>query len=52
MSSDKKTVKASPKGGKSNEEIVGGFQVLRNEQRVMANKLTEMEAELNEHKWA
>lgn len=39
------------RGGKSNEEIFAGFQSLRNEQRVMANKLSEMEMELNEHKY-
>ncbi|OXU22090.1 prefoldin subunit 2 [Nasonia vitripennis] len=51
MSSDKKAA-AKPvlKNGKTNEEIYAGFQTLRNEQRVMANKLTEMEAELNEHR--
>jgi len=27
------------------------FQTLRNEQRVLANKLSEMEMELNEHKY-
>lgn len=38
--------------GKSNtpEDIHAEFQTLRNDQRLMANKLTEMEAELNEHK--
>lgn len=51
MSSDKKAVaKPALKNGKTNEEIYAGFQTLRNEQRVMANKLTEMEAELNEHR--
>nr|CAD7258901.1 unnamed protein product [Timema shepardi] len=35
---------------KSNEEIFNGFQVLRAEQRHMANKLSEMEVELHEHK--
>ena len=46
MSINKKAVK----NGKSQEEIYAGFQTLRNEQRIMANKLTEMEGELNEHK--
>lgn len=51
MSSDKKAgAKPTVKNGKTNEEIYAGFQTLRNEQRVMANKLTEMEAELNEHR--
>lgn len=35
---------------KSNEDILAGFQSMRNDQRTMANKLTEMETELNEHK--
>lgn len=38
------------KNTKSNEEIYAGFQTLRNEQRMMASKLSEMEGELNEHK--
>lgn len=38
--------------GKSNvtEDIYTEFQTLRNDQRLMASKLSEMEAELNEHK--
>ncbi|KAF7989671.1 hypothetical protein HCN44_008345 [Aphidius gifuensis] len=35
---------------KSNEDILAGFQSMRNDQRTMASKLTEMETELNEHK--
>ncbi|XP_051167715.1 prefoldin subunit 2 [Leptopilina boulardi] len=49
MASEKK-IKTTTKRGKSAEEIFAGFQTLRNEQRLMANKLTEMEMELNEHK--
>ncbi|CAK9803726.1 Prefoldin subunit 2 [Anthophora quadrimaculata] len=49
MASDKKSGKSS-KGTKSNAEILSEFQMLRNEQRAMANKLSEMEMELNEHK--
>ncbi|XP_076176993.1 prefoldin 2 [Ptiloglossa arizonensis] len=49
MASDKKSGKSS-KGAKSNAEIISEFQILRNEQRTMANKLSEMEMELNEHK--
>ncbi|XP_053971352.1 prefoldin subunit 2-like [Hylaeus anthracinus] len=49
MASDKKSGKSS-KGSKSNAEILSEFQILRNEQRTMANKLSEMEIELNEHK--
>ncbi|KAK0162218.1 hypothetical protein PV327_008571 [Microctonus hyperodae] len=50
MASDKKSTKSLPKSGKSNEEILTGFQALRNDQRIMVSKLTEMEMELNEHK--
>lgn len=35
---------------KSAEEIFQGFQNLRNEQRKLANKISEMEMDLNEHK--
>lgn len=47
MASEKKSSSSS---AKSQEEIIAGFQQLRNEQRAMANKLSEMEMELNEHK--
>lgn len=50
MASDKKSGKSS-KGTKSTTEILSEFQILRNEQRAMANKLSEMEMELNEHKY-
>ncbi|XP_011302750.1 prefoldin subunit 2 [Fopius arisanus] len=50
MASDKKMGKPLTKGGKSNEEILAAFQTLRNDQRLMASKLSEMEMELNEHK--
>ncbi|EFN77424.1 prefoldin subunit 2 [Harpegnathos saltator] len=50
MASEKKSTKASSKDAKSNEQILSEFQTLRNEQRMMANKLSEMEMELNEHK--
>lgn len=50
MASEKKSGKTSSKSGKSNEEVFAGFQTLRNEQRLMASKLSEMEMELNEHK--
>ncbi|XP_045499017.1 prefoldin subunit 2 [Colias croceus] len=36
--------------GKSNEEVFAGFQTLRNEQRQLANKISELEMDLNEHK--
>nr|CAG4649869.1 EOG090X0L97 [Scapholeberis mucronata]SVE94027.1 EOG090X0L97 [Scapholeberis mucronata] len=47
----KKQVKPSPKNAsKANEEIIQGFQRLRTEQRQLANKLSELELDLNEHK--
>ncbi|XP_038213857.1 prefoldin subunit 2 [Zerene cesonia] len=44
--------KTASKGskGKSNEEVFAGFQTLRNEQRQLANKISELEMDLNEHK--
>ncbi|CAH0399949.1 unnamed protein product [Chilo suppressalis] len=44
--------KSAPKGGKkkSSEEIFAGFQTLRSEQRQLANKISELEMDLNEHK--
>lgn len=51
MASEKKSTKVSSKDAKSNEQILTEFQTLRNEQRMMANKLSEMEMELNEHKY-
>lgn len=50
MASDKKTSGKSSRGTKSGAEILSEFQKLRNDQRTMANKLSEMEMELNEHK--
>ncbi|XP_072755010.1 probable prefoldin subunit 2 [Anoplolepis gracilipes] len=50
MASEKKSAKTSSKKEKSTEEILVEFQTLRNEQRMLANKLSEMEMELNEHK--
>ncbi|XP_076676956.1 prefoldin 2 [Andrena cerasifolii] len=49
MASNKKSGKAA-EAAKSNAGILSEFQILRNEQRAMANKLSEMEMELNEHK--
>lgn len=47
----KKQVKnASKNASKANEEIIQGFQRLRTEQRQLANKLSELEMDLNEHK--
>lgn len=44
--------KNTGKGGKtkSNEEVFAGFQTLRSEQRQLANKISELEMDLNEHK--
>ncbi|XP_049872628.1 prefoldin subunit 2 [Pectinophora gossypiella] len=43
--------KPAPKAGKkTNEEIFAGFQNLRAEQRQLANKISELEMDLNEHK--
>jgi prefoldin subunit 2 len=43
-----KAIKSSK--GPSPEEILNGFQALRAEQRNLSSKLTEFEAESNEHK--
>ncbi|CAH0719736.1 unnamed protein product, partial [Brenthis ino] len=44
--------KNTSKGGKAktNEEVFAGFQNLRSEQRQLANKISELEMDLNEHK--
>lgn len=42
-----KTTKSSKK---SSEEVFAGFQNLRAEQRQLANKISELEMDLNEHK--
>ncbi|CAH2228371.1 jg26003, partial [Pararge aegeria aegeria] len=44
--------KSTSKSGKSksNEEVFAGFQNLRSEQRQLANKISELEMDLNEHK--
>lgn len=49
MASDKKS--KDSEGGKSNAEILSEFQTLRNEQRSMSNKLSEMEMQLKEYKY-
>lgn len=49
MSTDvSKAGKASKK--MSQEQIVAGFNQLRQEQRAMASKIVEVEADVNEHK--
>lgn len=49
MSSEIKKVK-SVKGKVSEDEIYSTFQILRNEQRTLANKISELEVDHNEHK--
>nr|CAG4645974.1 EOG090X0L97 [Lynceus sp. MCZ IZ 141354] len=55
MSADAKNVATTSKAtakpsSKSGEEIVQGFQRLRNEQRQLVSKLSELEQDSNEHK--
>ncbi len=38
------------KDKKGQEEIIAGFQSLRNEQRSVAAKINELQQDLNEHK--
>ncbi|KAJ1531628.1 hypothetical protein ONE63_000300 [Megalurothrips usitatus] len=48
---DSKSLAKTSKGKTmSQEEIYSGFQFLRNEQRVLVTKLSELELELSEHK--
>ncbi|CAH1636264.1 unnamed protein product [Spodoptera littoralis] len=44
-----KAASKNPKS-KSTEEVFSGFQTLRAEQRQLANKISELEMDLNEHK--
>ena len=45
--------KAAKKGEQmSQEKIITTFQQLRMEQRAIVNKISELEGERNEHKWA
>ncbi|XP_044739112.1 prefoldin subunit 2 [Chrysoperla carnea] len=53
MSSESKKSAADKDKSKvmsSKEDIYAGFQALRSEQRALANKLSELEMDLNEHK--
>ncbi|KAE8750389.1 hypothetical protein FOCC_FOCC002949 [Frankliniella occidentalis] len=51
MASEGESKPKSSKGKTlTQEEIYNGFQVLRNEQRVLVTKLSELELELSEHK--
>lgn len=51
MSSEsKKSSTDKSKVMSSKEDIYAGFQALRSEQRALANKLSELEMDLNEHK--
>lgn len=38
-------------GGSSQERIIAQFEQLRQEQRAIANKIAELEGDLNEHRW-
>ena len=38
------------KDKKNQEEIIQGFQAMRNEQRSIASKISELQQDLNEHK--
>lgn len=45
------TDKAAPKLSQTQQQdIIKGFQLLRNEQRTLISKITELEQDLNEHK--
>nr|CAG4652354.1 EOG090X0L97 [Triops cancriformis] len=51
MASDgSKTIKGGKTQGASQEEVIHGFNQLRNEQRQLISKVSELEAEQNEHK--
>ncbi|XP_014670449.1 PREDICTED: prefoldin subunit 2-like [Priapulus caudatus] len=52
MAAPNKKEPAQPGKGKmpTNEQIVAGFNQLRQEQRAIASKLSELELELNEHR--
>merc|ERR1712198_151566 len=50
MSGDKKSAGPSgPKGGKSQQEIVATFQKMRENQRNLASKISELEVDIKEH---
>ena len=42
---------ASKKQAKSQEQIVAGFQELRQQQRNMASKISELEMDMKEHEY-
>lgn len=50
MASDSKKADQKKPKGLTPEEILNGFQALRAEQRNLSSKLTEFEADSNEHK--
>lgn len=50
MASDSKKTERKSSKNLSPEEILNGFQALRAEQRNLSSKLTEFEAESNEHR--
>lgn len=52
MASDSKKSEKKPSGKPlTKDEVYLGFQALRNEQRALANKLSELEMDLNEHRY-
>jgi len=48
--SDNKGANKSKPKGLSQEQIIAGFNQLRQEQRQLANKIVELETDLTEHK--
>ena len=48
---DKSKANAKGKGGLTNEQIVAGFQEMRQQQRAIATKISELEMERKEHEW-
>lgn len=49
-SSSDTSKKGKTSKGKSNEEVLAGFQKLRNEQRHLSIKINELELDLHEHR--
>ncbi|XP_046670410.1 prefoldin subunit 2 isoform X1 [Homalodisca vitripennis] len=50
MNADNKKAKTNKAKSVSGDEVYNSFQTLRNEQRTLANKISELEYDLNEHK--
>lgn len=47
---DNKNAKSVKTKSVNGEDVYNTFQALRNEQRTLANKMSELELDLNEHK--